>query len=274
MRHYAVNINCTPEYTEVFIALLAELGYESFEEQEQGLMAYIEERLFDETQLIDLLAERNGLHSGYTHELIPEKNWNEEWERNFEPVVVNEQCRIRAPFHSADESYLYEVVIQPKMSFGTGHHSTTRLMMQRMLQFNFDGKKVLDFGSGTGVLAVLAAKLGAQLIDVVDNDEWAFDNSTENFHLNNVQPKIGTKTLSLAGIGHATYDVVLANINKNILLEYMKELAALMQTQSYLLLSGFFEHDVEEITTEARKAGLIFVDLSTENNWAVVTLTK
>ncbi|HLP33756.1 MAG TPA: 50S ribosomal protein L11 methyltransferase, partial [Bacteroidia bacterium] len=117
MRYYAVNINCTPEYTEVFIALLAELGYESFEEQEYGLTAYIEERLFDEVQLVDLLNDHHGLHSGFTHELIPEKNWNEEWERNFEPVVVNEQCRIRAPFHSAEESYLYEVVIQPKMSF-------------------------------------------------------------------------------------------------------------------------------------------------------------
>lgn len=203
------------------------------------------------------MAERNGLHSGYTHELMPEKNWNEEWERKFDQWRLMNNA-VSESFHFCDEVIPVLGVIKLKMSFGTGHHSTTRLMMQRMLQFNFDGKKVLDFGSGTGVLAVLAAKLGAQVIDVVDNDEWAFDNSTENFQLNNVQSMIGTKTLSLAGIGHTTYDIILANINKNILLEYMNQLAGMMQTESYLLLSGFFEHDVEEITTEARKAGLNF----------------
>lgn len=274
MTYCAVHISCTAEEGEILMALLANEGFDCFEETATGITAYIEHTLYDEEKVAGIVNELQGKSPLFTTNLLPEKNWNEEWEKHFDPVIVNSQCRIRAPFHESDSSFIYEVIIQPKMSFGTGHHSTTRLMMQRMLQINHQDKTVLDFGSGTGVLAILAAQLRAKVIDVVDNDEWAFDNARENFELNGVSTQIGTQTTHINKIGHTQYDIILANINKNILLEYMSKLSALMKPSAYLLLSGFFEQDAEEIITSGKQNGLSGGDMQCENNWAIVTLTK
>lgn len=274
MKYCAVHISCTTDEGEILIALLADEEFDSFEETATGITAYIQQALLNEEKVAEVLHVHMGKPVSFTINILPEKNWNEEWEKHFDPVVVNAQCRIRAPFHEPDASYAHEVIIQPKMSFGTGHHSTTRLMMQRMLQLNLQDKTVLDFGSGTGVLAILAAQLHANVIDVVDNDEWAFDNARENFELNGVSTQIGTQTTHINNIGHTQYDIILANINKNILLEYMSTLSALMKPSAFLLLSGFFEQDAEEIITSGKQNGLTCDGMQTENNWAIVTLTK
>jgi ribosomal protein L11 methyltransferase len=274
MTYCAVHITCAAEEGEILIALLADEEFDSFEETATGITAYIQQAHFNETQVAGMLNAHMGKPVPFTTDILPEKNWNEEWEKHFDPVVINAQCRIRAPFHKSDSSFKHEVIIQPKMSFGTGHHSTTRLMMQRMLQLNHQDKTVLDFGSGTGVLAILAAQLHANVIDVVDNDEWAFENAQENFELNGVMAQIGSQTTHINHIGHTQYDIILANINKNILLEYMSSLSALMKPSACLLLSGFFEQDAEEINTSGKQNGLSCEGMQTENNWAIVTLTK
>lgn len=274
MSYMALHIECAADEGEIIIALLADEGFDSFEETTTGITAYIQHQLFKEQEVTDLLHSRFSQPLRYSTQLLPEKNWNEEWEKNFDPVIVNSVCRIRAPFHQADNAYTYEVIIQPKMSFGTGHHATTRLMMQRMLTMDYTGKKVLDFGSGTGVLAVLAAMLKASVIDVVDNDEWAFENAQENFEMNAVTEQIGSQTTHINQAAHTPYDVILANINKNILLDYMSQLSPLLMPSGYLLLSGFFEHDAADLITSAEQHGFKFESIYTEENWAVVTLTK
>lgn len=258
---------------ELYMAYLAELGFESFEESADGLRAYIPAELFSEEALKSLLQELKFPAEHSQVQRIAAKNWNEEWEKNFNPVEVNEQCIIRAPFHRPDKTYPYEVLIMPQMSFGTGHHATTRLMMQRMLEMDMSRQEVFDYGSGTAVLAVLASKLGAAHIDAVDHDEWAYRNAADNISLNKAT-NIRIMRGGVEQVQGRTYALILANINKNVIVENMRSLAGLMAQAGILLCSGFYDTDLPDVEKAATANGLKFVDLATENKWAVARFQK
>lgn len=198
--------------------------------------------------------------------VIEQQNWNEDWEKSFTPVTVSGFCTIRATFHKPDTSVLHDIIITPKMSFGTGHHATTQLMLQQMSTCDFEGKSVFDFGTGTGVLAILAEKLGAKEIVAVDNDEWSYENTLENIGYNNSKHiKVFRGSIEKAGL--RKYDIVLANINRHILLEYMDEMKALLSSTGIIYMSGILDEDEQLITTEAAKSGFTFVSKVQQEKW-------
>ena len=252
---------------EILIALLDQIGYDSFEETEAGLKAYIAEAAFDENKLKQIPLLQSGEYEwSYQTERLDTINWNEEWERNYEPVKLGDQVYIRAPFHPSGEGYPHEILIEPKMSFGTGHHQTTRLMARAMLTINFQNKITLDMGTGTGVLAILAAQLGAAKLNAIDNFEWAVENTRENLIRNGVteaEAKLGDVSI----LDKARYDVILANINRNVLLADMPAYRAALRPQGKMLLSGFLIKDLDLINTEARRLGFQPEERWQEENW-------
>lgn len=252
---------------EILIALLDQIGYDSFEETEAGLKAYIAEAAFDENKLKQIPLLQSGEYEwSYQTERLDTINWNEEWERNYEPVKLGDQVYIRAPFHPSGEGYPHEILIEPKMSFGTGHHQTTRLMARAMLTINFQNKITLDMGTGTGVLAILAAQLGAAKLNAIDNFEWAVENTRENLARNGVteaEAKLGDASI----LSKARYDVILANINRNVLLADMPVYRAALRPQGKMLLSGFLIKDLDLINTEARRLGFQPEERWQEENW-------
>ncbi len=269
MDYIEVDVTCGNEWKEIYIAWLSESGYDSFEETPSGIKAYIPEINFAAEQLSKMIRAEDSFSV-----IKPEtKNWNEEWEKNFPMVEVNPQCIIRAPFHKLPKNYAYDVIIQPKMSFGTGHHSTTRLMMDEMMQHDFTGKRILDFGSGTAVLSILAAKLGSNDIYAIDNDEWSYANAAENAELNGVN-FTGLQLGTLEDLNETGFDIILANINKNIILESLKKLVDKLKPGGKLFTSGFFATDEQDITHAAQQYQLNFVVLKTENNWAMCLYQK
>lgn len=259
---------------DILLALLDNLGYDSFEEHARGLKAYILEDEFDEAQLLELpLFQNPEFNISYSSEKLATINWNEEWERNYEPVVIEDLLLIKAPFHSLEGDFKHIIEIEPKMSFGTGHHHTTRLMSKAMFTLDLAGKKVLDMGTGTGILAILAQQLGATEIDAIDNFEWAVTNTAENAERNGanaVKAELGDAAL-LAG---RHYEVILANINRNVLLEDMRAYVATLAEGGSILFSGFFEHDYNLIDAEAKKQGLNFVAKIDEERWQCVHYRK
>tara|TARA_R110002050_G_scaffold34445_5_gene87004 strand:- start:749 stop:1585 length:837 start_codon:yes stop_codon:yes gene_type:complete len=270
MKDYlVVNLQVKPvdDGRDILIALLDSIGYDSFEETPQGLKAYILSEDFDESALKALPLFSNPDYSiSYDTEKLATINWNEEWERHYEPVSLNKDLYIRAPFHEAQGDYRFEIVIEPKMSFGTGHHFTTRLMSAAMFNLNFQGKDVLDMGTGTGILAILAEKLEAKSILAIDNFDWAVENTAENAERNGC-----TKVEALHGDASALsgrdFNIILANINRNVLLEDMKVYVASMRSGADLLLSGFFDYDFNLIDEAAKAQGLSFVGKIEENRW-------
>lgn len=263
----------TVENKEIIIALLADAGYDSFDENFQYISAYIPKNLFTEKlpdeilQSVTILFERIEI----TNYPVAEVNWNAEWEKNFVPIIVADRCLIRAPFHQPDTSIEQEIVIEPKMSFGTGHHATTALMVEHILNIDFKNKEVLDMGCGTGVLAILASKLGARSVVGIDIDEWAFENSIENAKRNQVT----NFTVLLGGvecIGDKKFDVILANINRNILLEQIPTYASALNKGGILLLSGFYSSDVNILIEKAEKLNFKRVNQLEKGNWVALYL--
>lgn len=230
------------EQNEIVIALLAAEGYEGFEEQSKAVVAFIEESLFDEN-ILNELRDQHGFT--YTTETIDEQNWNAVWESGFEPVVVDDFVAIRASFHQPVEGVKHEIVITPKMSFGTGHHATTYMMIQQMGALDFKDKTVFDFGTGTGVLAVLAEKLGAKRILGIDNDDWSIENALENI----VSNQCSHITIAKAQDADTKekFDIILANINKHIIINNLPLLTSNLHEFGYLLLSGLLEGDEKDI---------------------------
>lgn len=265
------------ELAEILTAELAELGYESFETPAGELRAYIAAGLLDDAARagVDDALRAYGLDpAAATHTAMPRQDWNSEWEKNYPPVAVGDFCRIRAPFHapSAPGEYRHELTITPKMSFGTGHHATTALMIRAMSRLDLAGLRVLDMGSGTGVLAILAAKMGARSAQAVDIDPWAAENAAENARANGVAHAVECLLGDTRAGGPA--DVVLANINRNVLLEAMPTLAGRTAPGGRLLMSGFYDTDQEIIAAEAQARGLQPDTRLGHDHWACLTFRK
>ena len=257
----------------LLIAELLPLNFDSFNEEENALLAYISEDVFNK----DLLDEIGFLkeHPEVSYEIKPleEKNWNQEWESNYQPVTIAGKCHVRAPFHPPAEEVQYEIVIEPKMAFGTAHHETTRLMAEWLMQLDVSDKDVLDMGCGTGILAILANKMGARSVKGIDNDEWAWRNAQENFRINGLSED-DVYLGDAAMIRQNEYDIILANINRNVLLQDMKLYSGGLRSDGKLLLSGFYEKDTEAIKNSTIESGLYFIRNGFLNNWAVVLLQK
>jgi ribosomal protein L11 methyltransferase len=258
---------------EVLPVYLSPLGFDSFTETEEGLNAYIPEDLYDRQALEACLHENGFDQASFSETLITGRNWNVEWEKNYEPVVIDNTCLIRAPFHSPDTNFPLELVIEPKMSFGTGHHETTSLMVSEMLRIPFGGKQVLDAGCGTGILAILAEKLGAVAITAVDIDPWCIENAIENADRNSCR-NITVLQADTTVLPHVQFDCILANINLNILLESIPIYAGRLRTNGILLMSGILASDTEVLQARAKQEGFEFSGTRVQQNWALVRYIK
>ena len=257
MDYQALHFQINPELNEILIAELSELGYESFLENEHGFSAYLPFHLFDEESIINLQQTyQENIHFTYTHEFIKAENWNAKWEADYAPVIIENQCLIKSSFHQIDTEYPYQILINPKMSFGTGHHDTTALMITHLLDTDLSGKTVLDAGCGTGILAIMAHKRGAVGVKGFDIEEWAVENAQENITLNNcpdIQIWLGTiETVA----PHEKFDCLIANIQRNVLLAEMHLYAQHLNSKGILFVSGFYEADIEDLVQEAGKYSL------------------
>ena len=251
---------------DILVAELGSVGFESFTENEDGVVAFIQEADWNESLLNDIqILNSDEVSFSYEVEEIEQVNWNEEWEKNFEPIVVENEVSIRAPFHS-NPNLKYDIVIEPKMSFGTGHHETTYLMIKHLMALDLRGKKVLDMGCGTGILAIFAELKGAEQIDAIDIDAWCYENSVENIERNNCQ-NINVYEGDASMLKDKAYDVIIANINRNILLNDIGVYAESLNANGELYLSGFYTEDVAQINEIAEKNGLVLSVKFERNNW-------
>ena len=276
MNYIELNVRNTTnsDLNDVLIAELGEIGFESFAESEDGFLAYIREDLFDADLIAKLqIIELNPDVFSYTQQVVEDQNWNAVWESNYEAVVIADKCGIRAPFHPENKELEFDLVIEPKMSFGTAHHETTSNMIEFLLEEDLKGKSVLDMGCGTSVLAILAAKRGGINIYAIDNDEWAYENSLENIKRNQV-PEIKVLLGDAALLHNMEFDVIIANINRNILLNDIKHYVNVLNKNGVLLMSGFYEQDIPAIKEEAEKYNLHFDRYKLKNNWVAIRFTK
>ena len=251
---------------DILVAELGQVGFESFTENPDGVDAYIQKADWNASLLDDIqILESEEVTFSYDVKEIEQVNWNEEWEKNFEPIVIADQVSIRAPFHE-NPGLKYDIVIEPKMSFGTGHHETTHLMIQHLMELDLQGKKVLDMGCGTGILAIFAEMKGATALDAIDIDDWCYENSLENVERNNCQ-HISVFEGDASLLKPDAYDVIIANINRNILLKDMSVYTDSLKENGILLLSGFYTEDIEKINESAELNGLKQDKKLTRNNW-------
>lgn len=282
MNYTAVNFHIVPfseDIADILIAGMEELGYNGFQYTETGFTAYIPTPDYCENAWQELASFR--LFSGEydiktTCETIADRDWNKEWESHFTPIVVNDRILVRAGFHETIPGIPYEIIIEPKMSFGTGHHATTALMLETLLDYTTDlkGKKILDMGCGTGILSIMAAKAGAAHVTGIDIDEWAFNNAMENIRnnrINSVEIKIGDARLLEK---EKEFDFILANINRNILLADMHHYTAHLSDGGFLIMSGFYTQDLPMIQEEAQRLGLYYRQHKTRQNWVAATFYK
>ena len=259
--------------SEILIAELGEKAFESFIETEIGISAYVQKDLWNEDILKDIQILTNPeFKIEYTFEEIEQVNWNEEWEKNFEPIDVDGKCHVRAPFHEKTNAE-FDIVIEPKMSFGTGHHETTHMMIQHLLETDLVGKKTLDMGCGTAILAILAEMKGAQPIDAIDIDNWCYLNSIENAERNNCK-HISVYEGDASLLVGKKYDVIIANINRNILLNDMQQYVACLNENGILFLSGFYTEDIPVISESCTSKGLTYVKQFERNNWVALKFKK
>ncbi len=255
--------------TEILIAELGYAGFESFVETDEGVSAYIQKDDWNENILEDIyILGSDEFKISFTFEDIEQVNWNEEWEKNFNPIIVDEVCSVRAPFHEKPETE-YDIVIEPKMSFGTGHHETTHMMIQHILKNDFKDKSVLDMGCGTGVLAILAEMKGAKPIDAIDYDNWCYLNSLENVERNNCK-HITVFEGDASLLKGQKYDTIIANINRNILLNDLASYIKCLNPNGTLFVSGFYNDDIPAIEEECNKNGLTIVESLERNNWVAL----
>lgn len=276
MFYTRLQVVCNPDFSEILMAEIAEAGFDTFMEVENGFEAYAENENYDQ-QVLALIKEKYDIDVNplnFSFDKVEKQNWNEEWEKNVEPIIVDDKCLIRAEFHKIERKFPYEIIITPKMSFGTGHHQTTHLMIKNQLTIDHQNKRVMDAGCGTAILSIMASKLGATETEAFDIDEWSVINGRENIDNNNcgnifiAQGKIDD--LKIEG----KFDIVLANINKNVLLSEIKTYADYLVPGGKLLLSGFYTHDIDDLKKEASLYQLNEVKRDERETWAALLLTK
>jgi len=261
-----------PVQTEILIAQLSELGFDSFVENPNQLLAYIISDNFSAKDVFSLLDITPNIDL-YSYGKVEDQNWNAVWESNYEPVRFGDFCNIRAPFHEPVSDVEFDLIIEPKMSFGTAHHETTSLMIEWLKNEPVKGKRVLDMGCGTGVLAILAKKLGAEFVEAIDNDMWAFENTKENI-LRNETPEIVVELGDAENLNGKNFDVVIANINRNILIRDMPMYVQTMSSNAIILLSGFYKSDLEAVAEACALNGLSYVSHLEKNHWVAAKFIK
>lgn len=263
---YHFTVDPTQPGTEILLAGLGETPFESFVENENGLTAYVKKDLWSEDILDGVfIMQSPEFKIEYTIEEIDQVNWNEEWEKHFEPIEVDGRCYVRAPFHEKTSAE-FDIVIEPKMSFGTGHHETTHMMIQHLLETDVTDMKTLDMGCGTAILAILAEMKGAKPIDAIDIDNWCYLNSIENAQRNGCSG-ISVYEGDAELLSGKSYDLIIANINRNILLNDMQQYVDCLNKGGILLLSGFYEEDIEAIDESCTSKGLTYAKKFSRNNW-------
>jgi ribosomal protein L11 methyltransferase len=276
MSYIKVTFELSPDnqdFREILIANLVGIGFDSFTENVSNIDAFIQSAEFSATE-IDGITFSPMFEFTYSFEDMPDKNWNEEWEKNyFKPLLIADKCLVRAPFHTDYPKSVYEIVIEPNMAFGTGNHETTSMMIEHLLHSDLNGKSVLDMGAGTGILSIMASMRGAKTIKAIDIDKWAYDSLVENCRLNqcqNIEIEIG----DVSAIGINKFDVILANIHKNVLLEDMNAYSNALNEGGILIMSGFYEHDLTDITNKAITLNYIKLEDKSKNKWIAASYQK
>ena len=253
---------------DFIISLLPEVGFDGFQELDESVRAFIPKPSWDQEAILDILAQNELGNIEFKLTDIEPKNWNEEWEKNFQPVVIAGRVGIRAPFHERQNAE-YELIIEPKMSFGTGHHATTALMIQQMLAMDMKGKTVVDFGCGTGILAILAEKLGAASVVAIDHEEWAVENSKENLERNNAV-KVTVLFADSMDSSQAQFDIMLANINRNVIMKSLQSWRNFLEPGGVLVVSGILVTDTDDVSDMVASSGFLGEKVLTENGWASI----
>lgn len=270
MDFVTIRVVCPEDLAEVIIAQLFEVGFDSFLALDDGFEGSCEAEKFSEEQVQNILNPFE--HLSFTIQEADKINWNEEWEKNYDPIIVDGKCIVRAGFHAPQPQFEYEIIVTPKMSFGTGHHATTYQVLAYQMQLDHTNKKVLDVGTGTGILAIMAAKRGASFIVASDIDDWCMENSAENFKIN--EANVSLLKAQIEEVHEGNFDIVIANINKNVLLSQIGEYSARLSPGGHLILSGFYEEDSQDLEDEAARYALKKISHSVKDNWAMLVLSK
>lgn len=275
MYYSRLQVVCDSQYTEILMAEIADVGFDTFMETEKGFEAYVEMENFDK-ELLRQIKEKYEKQTSLIlfQDRIQKQNWNEEWEKSYEPIIVDDKCVIRASFHKMEKPYPYEIVITPKMSFGTGHHQTTYLMVKNQMRIDHLGKRVMDAGCGTAILSIMACKLGASNVEAFDIDEWSMLNGRENVEINQCsnirlqQGKISDLTID------GKFDIILANINKNVLMSEISLYQDFLVKGGKLLISGFYTSDIADLQGECARFNLGEIFRDEKDDWACVVFQK
>jgi ribosomal protein L11 methyltransferase len=269
MEYIGFDINCDLTALDILVAELSEAGFDSFLENEVGMEAYCPKDLYVKDHVDEIFKKYSMIFEIQVFEkIIEKKNWNEEWEKNYDPIYIDSDIQVRATFHKSLPGFKHEIVIDPKMSFGTGHHSTTSMMLCNQMEIDHKSKNVLDAGSGTGILAIMAKKLGANMVKANDIDDWCIDNAKENIALNgfpDIDVHLGP--VSQLQFNNHEFDIILANINKNVLIMEIPEYSRIIKSDGILILSGFYEHDLVDIQQKAYEFGFELLTHKVKKDW-------
>tara|TARA_B100001057_G_scaffold78241_1_gene73363 strand:- start:4797 stop:5627 length:831 start_codon:yes stop_codon:yes gene_type:complete len=269
-----IKIREVDPFTEIIIAKLNLIDYETFYENDNGVKCYIQSQNFNKEKLLEVLDEvSTKVKLEYSFNEIPQKNWNEEWEKNFDPIEINSKCFVRSKFHQINDAYDNEIIITPKMSFGTGHHETTFLMLNEMYNLNFKEKLILDVGCGTGILSILSSQKGAKEVVGIDTDEWAYQNSLENSDLNGID-NINFFKGDINIVLDSKFNIILANINTNVILDEISKYYDLLLKNGDLLISGFLKEDLSIISKVANEVGFKLINKKNKDKWFMMHLSK
>ena len=272
MDYLELKIHLNEDFSEILVAELGQLEFESFVEEGSLLYGYILQQNYNPTSVGIILEQYSDQIISHEVILVQRQNWNKKWEENYDPIIVDDRCAVIASFHRLPKNYDYEVIVDPKMSFGTGHHETTYQMISNLLNIENKGITVLDAGCGTGILAILASKLGAKSVRAIDIDDWAIENAIENTRVNsceNIDVRLGTvKDIK------ESFDLILANINKNVLIEESRQYVSLLKNGGKLLISGFYTSDCNELIQVFENLGLSELKQSIRNNWCCILFSK
>lgn len=275
MYHTRLSVVCDSQFSEILIAEIGEAGFDAFLENENGFEAYAEVDRYDQFKVDEIKTKYKTVKPlEFSFDRVDKRNWNEEWEKNYEPIIVDNRCLIRAEFHNIAQSFPYVITITPKMSFGTGHHQTTYLMIKSQLDIDFENKVVMDAGCGTAILSIMASMRGAKKVEAFDIDEWSVINGKENIEVNQCN-NINLAQGQISDLSFDdNFDVILANINKNVLLHEMPQYCAYLVDDGFLLLSGFYEKDIPDLMSRARQYNLHQVKSDVREGWASLLLAK